>query len=151
MNTDQLYISFDPEIEALIADNFIDLGAALRQAGHDVKIEHTSLPGGRGASTTKEPATVLIATAAVILAATPVIHQIIQSVSRRPIVLKQRRLIPVEDSKGNVILGTDGQPVLQWVEVTDVKASSTTPADQQTVAVEGPLGIRISYESKPQA
>jgi hypothetical protein len=151
MQSDRLYISFDPEIEALLADNFIDLEGALRQAGHDVTLEHTSRPGGRAASAGKEPATILVATAAVILAATPVIREIIQSVSRRPVVLKQRRLIPVEDSKGNVVLGTDGQVVLQWVEAADVKALPTTSTDEQNVDVKGPLGIHISYASKPLA
>jgi hypothetical protein len=151
METERLYIDLDPDIQALVADNFINIEKALNRAGYNVKVELASQPE-RQANPSKEPATVLIATAAVILAATPVLREIIQAVSRRPIVLKRQRLFPVEDSKGNVIVGSDGLPVLQWVEVPDVVEAQSPIPQQQSVGIEG-LGIRISYstgESQPK-
>jgi hypothetical protein len=149
MDHDRMYIEFDPQIEALLADNHIDIASVLRGAGLDIRLDRTAQPVNAVSSSTKDPATVLIASAAVLLAATPILREIIQSIARRPIVVKQRKLVPVEDSKGQVMVGKNNQPILHWVDVTEVSTQTNPSSDQQTVNVKGPLGIQISYESKP--
>jgi hypothetical protein len=51
----------------------------------------------------KEPATILVASAAVIAAATPILRELIRSISGRDVVVRERRLLPVEDSKGKMV------------------------------------------------
>ena len=56
--------------------------------------------------------------------------------------------VPVEDAAGNVVRDHHGNPILTWVERTKSLTPSPKAADQEKLAVSGPLGLKISYESK---
>ena len=63
---------------------------------------------------------VLIGSAAVISAATPLIANIIQTLVNRPVVTRHRTLTPATDKDGKVLVDRDGQPIMQWSDVVGV-------------------------------
>jgi hypothetical protein len=147
MDLERVFLDLSPEVEQMLVENEIDLEAALRERGLDARLSRAANPAKSSESQTKDVSLVLLASAAVIVAATPLLREIIQTVSRRSVVINHRKLLPVEDSKGNVVQDSTGNPVMQWVDVPTVIAPSGTTAIDQKLDIGGPMGIKIAYSS----
>lgn len=136
----------DPEIERLLIENGTDVPSLLRREGLEVEQSSSSLaakPTGE-----REPVTVLLATAAVIVAITPTLRDIISALSRRDVIVTDRVPVPLLDGRDEPIRDDDGRVVVEWVErkrrlSRDVGRTSTS----DETSIKGPLGIAISYKS----
>jgi hypothetical protein len=135
----EVFLQMTPEVEQLLIENDVSVPDLLRKAGVDVAIAHRTDPASLG-NGKKEPAIVLMATAAVVVAASPLIRQIVHNLSGRNVVITERRLIPVEDSSGNIVRDIVGNPILHWVDVVKGVAPQE-PNRKSTIAG---LGIKIS-------
>jgi hypothetical protein len=150
MDSHRLYIHFSPEVERDIADNALDIPAVLKTRGLQLQLQRAADPAVRGDNALKDTALVLVATASVIAAATPLLKEVIQAISRRTVLVKDRKTVPVEDSSGNIVTNSNGQPLLQWVETAHVVQTGPPASERQVLGIKGPMGISISYESVPR-
>lgn len=146
----QVFVYLSPDVQELFADNQTDLVELLQHEGVDVRRGFASDPTASVESGHKEPATIIIASAALVAALTPLLVRAIEALSHKTVVVTEQLAVPVEDSQGNVVRDTFDQPVLQWVDRTRILESSDKPRDETTVNIKGPLGISIEYKSSPK-
>jgi hypothetical protein len=140
---DETYLFVTPEFTRFLADNDIGLSDLLRQAGLDAEVRLGKDPATDDAGH-KEPATIILASAALIAAATPLLREVIRNLTGRESVVRERRLIPAEDSKGNIVYNAKGVPIVHWVDVVKGQAPDN---GIQTVKITG-FGIEISLRGK---
>jgi hypothetical protein len=148
MEPQQVFCFLSPEIEALLAENQTDVVELLRHEGLDVSKGFAQALNLSTESGHKEPVSVIIASAAVIVALTPVLSRVIEVLSHRPVVVEEQVLTPLEDGKGNLVCDEVGKPVLHWVNRSHLLRSELGPRrDASSVEIRGPLGISITYQS----
>jgi hypothetical protein len=148
MEPQQVFCFLSQEIEALLAENQTDVVELLRHEGLDVSKGFAQVLNLRVESGHKEAVSVIVASAAVILALTPVLSRVIEALSHRPVVVEEQVLTPVEDGKGNLVRDEMGKPFLHWVNRTHLLMSQPGPRrDASSVEIRGPLGISITYKS----
>lgn len=109
--------------------SWLDLVELLQRDGLDVSKGNYGGARLDTAAGLKEPVTVILASAAVITSLTPILSKLISSLSRRPVVVSERILVPVEDSSGTIVVDSSGQPIMQWVEKARMVESSTGSND----------------------
>ncbi len=136
----QHYLFLSDDLQKTLAEKEVDLRDLLAETGQPLEIRFGADPAAADAGT-KEPATIIVASAAVIAALTPVLIELIRSITRRDPVIRERRLVPVSDGKGNIVSNAAGEPILHWVDVVkgELQERPVTP-----VRVEG-LGIKIGF------
>lgn len=147
MTPEHLYIDLSVDVQKVLADNHVDLAKLLHERGLEVQFHRMSDPATDTGTASKEPALVLVATAAVIVAATPIIREIIQTLSRRSVVVRGRKLVPVESSDGAVVRNAQNEPILQWINTAEIIEAPATASPSQKLSVKIPAGISISYET----
>jgi hypothetical protein len=139
----EVYLFVDPEIERLLADNHTDLIALLQRQG--VEVERSAAPSTPTERGHKEPATIILASAALITALTPVIRKILSNLSRKdPVIVEELVPEPVEDSRGIPVRDAAGNPTIRWVSRNRI-IEPATDKEAESYSISGPLGIRISY------
>lgn len=139
MDEQQVYLTLSPDLEALLSTNDLPIDELLKKAG----LKNLSLgedPVERG-SGRKDPATIIMASAAAIATATPILRELIRAVSGRMPTIRQRRLLQAAKVDGGLAVDEDGKPLLQWHEV------ETPVWSGDKLHVKG-FGIEISFESK---
>jgi hypothetical protein len=140
MNSDrQVFLFLSPDVERLLADHDVDVKEVIRRTTQPITVGFGQDPA-TAASGAKDPVTILMASAAVIAAATPLIRELIRTLAGREPVIREKRLVPVEDSRGNVVLDSNGQATLHWVD--EVKAVIPEHTSEP-LAIKG-FGIEIS-------
>jgi hypothetical protein len=145
-----LFVLIDSETQSLLLDNQVDLVLELQRRGHT--IERTLLPDPAELSIgqSRDAVLVILASAAVISALGIAISDILQALSRRPILVKNVEYKAIRGPDGEVIQGPDGKPVMEWIETSELL--ETTQPDTSTKRMEATLGgprglqIRISRE-----
>jgi hypothetical protein len=142
----ELVILASPEIRELLVDNEVDIVELLRAEGLEVRRGSASEGISDAEDGLKEPVTILLASAAVIASLTPIISRIISSLTHKRVITKERVLVPVEDSKGEIIRDTAGNPILHWVERARLLESASSH-DHTSLKVEGPAGLTINFEA----
>jgi hypothetical protein len=140
---DEVFFFLSPELENYLSENDIGARELFQKAGFETAVRLGEDPAARSTGK-KEPATILLASAAVIAAATPIVRELIRNISGREAVVRERRLLPVEDSKGNEVRNTAGEPILHWVDVSKGHAPDQAP---QSIKIKG-FGIEISFGGK---
>ncbi|WP_175162340.1 hypothetical protein [Achromobacter aegrifaciens] len=140
---EEVYFFLSPEVHRYLADNDISTSWLLKQTGKEIAIRlgENPAPDIRGE---KEPATILLASAAVIAAATPILREVLRTFAGRDPVIRERRLVPVADSSGELVRDANGQPVLQWVD--EIKGL-IPESPIQSGGIKG-FGIEISFGDK---
>jgi len=146
----QIFVFTSPEIEELLLDNQIDLVALLQREGINVSKGFAKNPASNAKSGCKDPTTVILASAALILSITPIISKIIASLSHKKVVTYEWQCLPVEDSNGNVVRDDYGKPILQWVERARFLESSTERQSDYQIYLKGPVGLEIGYTDSPK-
>jgi hypothetical protein len=146
----ELVVYASPEVEELLADNEIDLVELLRSEGLEVSRGSVTEGIPVAEAGLKEPVTILLASAAVIASLTPIISRVISALSHKRVVTKERQLVPVEDSKGNVVRDSSGNPLLHWVDRTRLLESAAKPRDHTSLKVDSPIGLTINFEASSE-
>jgi hypothetical protein len=140
---DEVFLFLSPDVNRFLSQNDIGARELVQKAGLQIGVRLGENPAINNAGE-KEPATVLLASAAVIAALTPILRDLMRNLSGREAVVRERRLLPVEDSKGDVIRDASGAVVLHWVDVVKGQASEHP---SQPIKIKG-LGIEISFGGK---
>ena len=129
------------EVEAALLGSGVSIEELIDQANMPVEVKAGTDPAADSTGT-KDPATIMVASAVVIAALTPILKKIIRSLSDKEVVIREKRLVPVEDSSGDIVRNGAGEPILHWVCVAkETIAESSEPK----IALKGPLGIEISF------
>jgi hypothetical protein len=66
----------------------------------------------------REPATIILASAAAIAALTPILKELIRSATGRPTVITEMRPVAVLDGERKPVLDQTGAPLVRWAEVS---------------------------------
>lgn len=146
MKTEATFLMFSDEARRFLAENDIDDRELIARTGQPLGVGRADDPSQQGIGR-KELTTVLLASAAVVAAATPALREIIHALSGRDTIIREKRLVAVEDGAGNIVLGADGEPILHWVEVAKTVSN---PEPAQPILVKG-FGIEISFGGRSDA
>ena len=138
MSTDseEVHVFLSPGIKALLAENATDLEGLLRSHGHDVQARLAAGPNASQGE--KDVALILVASAAVIAAATPLLTRLLETLGNRPVVVTRK--VPRK------IRTKDGKLKTKWIEETEVKTVQKAKVKQET-QLKG-LGFEISLKSE---
>lgn len=143
-NQEPVFVFASPEIQEILTDNQISIVDILRQKGFDVSEGFAQDPAQGAGSGYKDAATIILASAGLIAALTPIISQVISTLAHRAVLVREIALLPVVDDQGNVVRDASGEPTLYWAPHTRL-IESTEPQGASSVSVQG-LGIKISLE-----
>jgi len=145
----QIFFFISHDIEELLIDNGIDLVEFLQQEGIEVNQDFATDPTTDSKSSYRDPTTIILASAALVLAITPIISKLIAALSHKKVLIKELVLVPVEDSSGNVVKDSYGEPILQWIERVRLLESSEKIGSATQISIKGPVGLEISYKDFP--
>jgi hypothetical protein len=138
-------VTLDREVEQLLIENETDLVTLLQRSGEDVR----KGPGSSAGDGRKEPVTILLATAALVVSLTPILTRALGTLSRKRIVITEKVPVAVTDPEGNVVRDASGDPVTHLVDRHRMLESEPVADPRQKLEIKGPLELHISYESSP--
>ena len=139
----RFYVKLDPELAQLLSAHDVELGELLVRQTDIERYEIGTDPAHAGS---KSAEMILIASAAVILSATPIILAAIQALSHRPIIAKNLVLVDEVDGEGRVLVNKDGSARKRWVEQTQIIESRSRT---ETTKFEGSAsGMLVKFDSK---
>jgi hypothetical protein len=142
----EIFVFTSPEVEQFLLEYRIDLVSLLQQQGVEVDYGFSQDPVATDVQE-KSPSRVIIASAAFVLALTPLLSQVIQSVSPKGIVVHELRCIPTTDVNGNVVLDKSGNPIMKWVRKEQLQEFTNQVKTDPQVSLKGPLGIEVTYSN----
>jgi hypothetical protein len=147
----QIFIFASPEIQELLADNETNLVELLNQEGIAVSRGYAQDPTQNRNVGNKEPVSILLATAALILALTPTISKVITALSHKTVEVEEMVLLPVEDSQGNVVHDAAGNPILQWIKRKQLKEIAKVLPEETSISLKAPtVGFELTYKASPK-
>jgi hypothetical protein len=141
--TEKVFVFPSSELEALLETKGSSIDEILAEAGFSSGT--STNPAHEGESATKEPVSIILASAGIIMAATPSISKIIQALLRRSLVVEEMVLVPVEDSAGKVVNSALGEPMTHWVSKKRLLDQAVIPL-KTSVSIEGPVGLKLSLK-----
>jgi len=149
MDKRDVFIMVDPDVARLLAENDEDVPSLLASLGQDVDVGLRADPTADNSDgRSRDLVTVAFASAAVVVALTPLLKRAIDLLASRPVVLSEWKLVPIAGPDGKCLTDSDGRPQLQWVERESLHSRSLPPNDSSKLSLDGPLGIRIRFESR---
>lgn len=107
------FLMIGRDLEALLQANGLTFQQVLASA-KATDLTPVSDPGV--VEGTREIATIMMASAALIAAATPLIVNSFKAMTQRPVVVKEMELVPLLDGNGHAVTGATGEPVVTWRE-----------------------------------
>lgn len=142
MEKELFYISLSPEIESLLADNEIDIVTELSKTGFDVEKTYGGMPNQDDDSKTKDVTLIILVSAAAFSAVSMSIAHILSTLNSKPVIIKNKKQIPIKDSDGKVLLDKKGKPMLRE-EIIEQLITPNTP-NESTLKTK--LGNLFSFE-----
>ena len=139
-NPDIVYLTLDTEILRRLNENNQSIELLLERAkvsGLTKVGDPASREGARDAGV------ILMASAVVIAAATPLIRDALSKVINRPILTEEQILEPALDGSGMPIYDNRGRPVMKWTKKSSVDRPLPMRDDDQPVSAQG-FGIKLS-------
>jgi hypothetical protein len=122
---DERYIFLSEELEQALKERGLPLTDLLKQAGiHDFQV----VPESTAPVGTREAVTVILASAALVAACTPVLLRLIEALTHRDAIVVDREVSPAKDEKGNLV---PGHVVLREHFQQGQSAPSTSTAHQK--------------------
>jgi hypothetical protein len=147
---EQLYVSFDENVQALLSDNQIDLVKELRAQGLEVEATRAADPASAGDSKERDVVLVILASAAAFAAVSFGISRIIDALGRnKRVVVEERELVPVVDATGRAVLGAGGEPTVYWRTKQRMIEPNSPQPETSTISASagGKFGVKFSLES----
>jgi hypothetical protein len=150
VTSQQATILASRELEDLLSANSTSIADILQSQGvnYEVDLDPNAAIGEDGA--TREVVIALLMAMGIIATATPLIRSTIERLTRRPVAIKELRLVPAESSSGDVIYDANGSPVMYWLEVSrllDPGNGNLSQSERLKLSAEAPMGIRFEIES----
>jgi hypothetical protein len=138
------------ELEDLLSINSTSIADILQSQGIDYEVDFDpdAAIGDNGVS--RDVVIALLITMGLIATATPLIRSMIERLTRKPVVIKELRLVPAESSSGDIMYDANGHPILYWVEVNrllDPEIGNLSQSERLKLSAEAPMGIRFEIDS----
>jgi hypothetical protein len=146
----ELYVFASPEMEELLADNRTDLVELLQQEGVAVRRGSAPDPAADPTAGSKEPTTVILASAAVVAAITPLIIKVVERLTRKTALVVEKVPVALLDGNGQVVHDSSGKPIYRWVDRARVLTEQEQSPEERSVTIQGPLGIAIGIKQSPK-
>jgi hypothetical protein len=143
----EAYISLSPDIQELLSDNGTSIEELLALEHVDVRVELRTDPAASAGDQDKELVILLLGTAAIIAAVTPLLSRVIARISNRRLVITEKVLLPVQDADGNVIRDRTGEPLLYWADRHKLMEKSRGDHERTSAKVSGPISLELQLES----
>lgn len=134
-----LYVIFSEKLMQVLQANSLSPADVLRRAGVS---DLNSVPDPTHKEGQRDAFTLLLGSAAVVAAATPLIVRVLDLVVNRPVVIKNRELKPALDGNGDAVRDGKGQIVMTWSEASTVDRGPASPK-QTTKIVASAKAIEI--------
>jgi hypothetical protein len=144
---ERIEVVLSPEVYEDLLKHNVDIMALLSDSRFDWQPTYGNSGSNEERAVAKEPAIIVLATAAAVVAATPILRDIVSALSRRPVAIRRQRLVTVRGTDGSVIVGSDGEPLREWRDEVLLVSPPGPKEATQKLAVSGPWAIRIEYES----
>lgn len=148
VTTSTFVVALPPDADRLLADNGVDLVAALREMG--VPVRRTPIPKGvPPAEGTKEVLLAIVGVGITVSLIASGITKILDALGRnKKYLVSQRKLVPVLDREGKLVKGAKGKPVMYWTKETQLlEAKQTGQALGKTDIEVRPTMIKFSSTS----
>jgi hypothetical protein len=145
----ELYVFLSPELEALLADYQTDIPELLQKEGVSVQRTFAKNPVTDDQSNQKDPALIILASAALVVSLTPILTRALEKLAARPVLVHDKVLVPIEDSQGNVLHNAIGEPLLR-IEDRSRYVEPTSSKDRVKSNIAG-YGISVTFDSSPKA
>ncbi len=145
-----IFISMSEEVEALLADNGIDLIEELKRQRLDLTRGYAQDPASGWQNHTKDVSLIILASAAAFSAISIGIAKIIDALGRnKKVIVRERKCVPLTDEAGKVIYDKDGEAVVHWITETKLLEAMQTTQDKSKFAVHygGEYGLRVELSS----
>ena len=139
-----VFIFTSPEVQDFLDDYGVDLVSLLQEQDVEVNWGMASNPAITDISE-KSASKVILASAALVVALTPLLSQALQSVTPQGVIVEEVRCLPMTDKEGNLIKDPSGKPIMQWVKKEEFQEFSK---QNHRVGIEG-FGIKIGYDNHP--
>lgn len=115
----KIYISLSPEIVEILVDNEVDVYQTLKTNIPEI----INVSGEKGIvgeeNHTRDISLIILASSASFFIISQGIVSIINALgNNKKIAVVEKTLIPVENSRGEIVNNSDGKPLLQWQEKT---------------------------------
>jgi hypothetical protein len=140
-----IFVKSSREVAELMADSEVSWSEVLRLANLNVQETKLADPVPSLDSRTKEPVTVLLASAGIVMALAPALSRVLHEIFRRPVKVTERVLLPVEDSSGSVVRDNHGNPTFQWVDRTRLLTPEQSSA-KSSASLKGPFQLELKIE-----
>jgi hypothetical protein len=147
---EELYVFLDPQVQALLADNEVDLLKELRSQGLKVEGSYGGDPATGQDGKERDVVLVILASAAAFTAISFGISRIVDAIGRnKTIVVEEKELVPVTDPAGKVVKASDGEAQLYWrtTHRTLDPRSSAPENSKIQVAAGGKYGVKFSLSA----
>ena len=140
-------VTLPSAVQAVLAENGVDLAVALRADGLDVK--RAALPAGAPAPEGKDVTLVLAAAGLGAALLSAGIVKILDALGRnKKFLVTEHELVPVLDKKGKPVKDKAGEPVMYWKATKRLIEAKQTAQDKSEVAAEiGPTMLKVSVKS----
>ncbi len=133
------------ELEQMLEGKGTSIDEVLEQNGFSTA-PGTNPAARGGPSSKREAVSIILATAGLVMAATPSISKSVHALLRRSLVVDEMVLAPVEDSAGNVVKDSrTGEPITHWVSRKRLLDAGPS-ALKTTINLEGPVGLKLSLQ-----
>ena len=147
----ELFIFASPEVEELLADSRTNLVELLQQEGVVVQRGAAPDPAADRSAGTKEPTTVILASAAVVAAITPLLIKVVERLTRKTALVVEKVPVALLDRNGEVVRDSSGKPICRWMDRTRIVTEQDQSPEERSVTIQGPLGIAIGIKQTPKA
>jgi len=142
----EIFIFPTTEVEQLLVENQIDIVKELREQGLAVERNFTPDPAREQSSQSRDVVLVIIASGIAVVALSQAISKIIETLARRPVVVKEITCSPAFDMNGNVIRQKDGEILMEWKEQYKMLESTQPRSENQSLKAEINLVKGLQFE-----
>jgi hypothetical protein len=142
----EFFIFQTAEVEQLLMENQIDLVKELRGQGLPVERSFTPDPTREQSNKSRDVALVIIASGITVVALSQAISKIIETLSRRPVVVKEISCCPSLDRNGEVIRQSDGEILMEWREQYKLLEPTHPGSENQSLNAEISLVKGLQFE-----
>lgn len=145
-----IHVLLAPEIEAIVADNGIDLVKELRKQGLEVEKSFSVDPSARDRDRSKDVVLTILASSTAALALSAGISKIFDALGRnKKVIAKEMVCEPIVGEDGKAMKFPDGSPMLQWIERTRMIEAQQTTQDATKLSTSFSLkrGIKIELNT----
>lgn len=140
-------VTLPSAVQALLAENDVDLATALRADG--LEVERAALPTGAPAPEGKEVVLVLAAAGLGAALLSNGIVKILDAIGRnKKFLVTEHELVPALDKKGKPVKDKSGEPVMYWKAKKRLIEARQTAQGKDAIAAEvRPTMLKFSVKS----